>query len=82
MTDVATLENKHLIIFAKRLKQARLSSDFTQKELAELSGIAITHISHFENGRRMPNFSSLIKLVYALQISLNWLIGIKEKNIR
>lgn len=61
--------------FAKRLKNIRELSGLTQAELADKAKVPVTSISHFESGRREPNLENLIKLVKALGISADVLLG-------
>ena len=61
--------------FAKRLNNIRELSGLTQAELADKAKVPVTSISHFESGRREPNLENLIKLVKALGISADVLLG-------
>jgi len=56
-----------LLIFARRVKEYRLASRMSQRELAEKSGVSYTTISHFEQGKH-PNLTlnNLISLLRAL----------------
>ena len=61
--------------FGKRLSNIRELSGLTQSELAEKSKLDPSCISHFESGRRDPNLENLIKIVKALGISADILLG-------
>ena len=54
-----------LLLLAKRLKDYRLAARMSQKELADLSGVSQTTISHFEQGVNrnltLSNFISLLR---------------------
>lgn len=56
-----------LDILAKRLKEYRLATRMSQRELAQKSGVSYTTISHFEQGKNtnltMGNFISLLRCV-------------------
>lgn len=59
--------NEIMSILAQRLKEYRLAARLSQKELAELSGVSHTTISHFEQGvnRNMTlnNFISILRVL-------------------
>jgi transcriptional regulator with XRE-family HTH domain len=61
--------------FADRLRNLREMSGLTQAELGEKSKINSTQIAHFENGGREPNLENLVKIVKALGISADVLLG-------
>ena len=45
-----TTNSDMLALLAARVKEYRLAARLSQKELAELSGVSQTTISHFEQG--------------------------------
>jgi len=59
--------------FQSRLKQIRKQRDLSQRDVARLMNLPPSSISHFESGRRMPNFKNLIALADALAVSLDFL---------
>ena len=68
--------------FGKRVKARRLALGMTQNELARVSGLTQSTISHFETGVRFrPDFSSLVKLSAGLQCSVDYLLGKGELDI-
>jgi transcriptional regulator with XRE-family HTH domain len=58
----------------RRIKRRRQFLDLSQEALAERSGIHRTQFSLYENGRRMPLASSLIRLAAALEVSVDQLV--------
>ncbi|MCO6474775.1 MAG: type II toxin-antitoxin system Y4mF family antitoxin [Melioribacteraceae bacterium] len=56
---------------AKVIKNHRKKAGLTQKELADLSGLGKTVIFDIEKGKETVQFNSLIKVLNALNISLN-----------
>ena len=54
-----------LILLGKRIKEYRLAERKSQKELAELSGVSCSTISHFEQGSAdnitLKSFMSLLR---------------------
>jgi len=60
----------------ERLKKARKSRDLSQSDLAKLSRLVPSSISHFESGRREPSLTNFKKLCVALECSADELLGI------
>ena len=60
-----TTNSDMLALLAARVKEYRLAARLSQKELAELSGVGQTTISHFEQGvsrnLTLANFISLLR---------------------
>jgi transcriptional regulator with XRE-family HTH domain len=57
------------------LLQARKSRGLSQSELATLTGLKPSAVSHFETARRMPTVHNLLRLACALNVSLDALFG-------
>lgn len=55
----------------RAMVDARLSRNMTQKELAEVTGIAQGEISKLENGTRNPSIKLLQRLAEGLDMTLN-----------
>jgi len=64
--------------FGKRLKNIRLSLGLSQTKVGKLANMPNCQICHIENGDREPNIENLIKLVNALDVSSDLLLGIKK----
>lgn len=61
-------------IFAKNLKQLRISKHLSQNELADLSGLHRTYISSIECGNRNVSLENIQKLADALNIKAYFLL--------
>lgn len=62
--------------FPDRLRHARETlRKLSQSELAELSGLQPSAVSHFETGRRSPSFDNLKRLADALHVTTDYLLG-------
>jgi len=61
-----------------RLRQYRKSIGYSQKEIAEKTGIGRSYIAHVENGI-IPSSEFIIKLLNAFNISIDWLLTGKGK---
>ena len=58
--------------FAEYLKQKRLEKGLTQKQVAELCGLAVSQVQDYETGRRKtPAFLTVVKLARAVGFSLD-----------
>lgn len=65
--------------FSARLSAARELRGLSQAELAKRAGIQSSTIAHFEGGRRKPSFDNFVKLVEALEVPADFLIGRADK---
>lgn len=61
-------------IFRKRLKEARMEKDFTQKHLAELAGCTAAAISGYETDKK-PSIEIVSRIAKHLNVSIDWLCG-------
>lgn len=74
MTDKPTTPTNEMQ-FKDRLRILREMSGLTQSELARKADCQPSNIAHMEAGRREPNFANLVKIVKALGISADVLLG-------
>lgn len=56
------------------LKKARLNKGYTQEVLAEKSYIGLMYYGEIERGVKMPSTKTLIKIVEALEVSLDYIL--------
>lgn len=68
-------ETTDLMTFGERLVYARKKKGLNQKQLAELIGVRRTRLCSWEKGRRDPTASMIQKIVKALEVSEDWLMG-------
>lgn len=66
--------------FPKRLVEARKMRGLTQGQLAQKTKTAQVWVCHVERGRRLPSLDGLLKLVKALNVSADSLIGHSVNN--
>lgn len=62
--------------FGKILKELRLKSGLTQKQLAAQMGVTKSLISFYELQERVPSPSVLVKLSTIFHVSTDYLLGI------
>lgn len=65
--------------FNENLKEARLKSGLSQKDLSENIGVAKSTYSLYESGKREPNLDTIKKIASALNVSADTLLGIDEE---
>ena len=65
--------------FNENLKEARLKSVLSQKDLSENIGVAKSTYSLYESGKREPNVDTIKKIASALNVSAHTLLGIDEE---
>lgn len=65
-------------IFPIRLKELRLWRCMTQSDLALITGLKPSAISHFENGRRLPSLVNFKKLANGLHVTADQLLLERE----
>jgi DNA-binding XRE family transcriptional regulator len=68
-------------VFGQRLQQARKLRKLSQGELADISHLQPTAISHYENASRRPSLSNLSKLATALHVTVDYLVGRNDYDI-
>ena len=65
--------------FNENLKEARLKSGISQKDLAENIGVAKSTYSLYESGKREPNVDTITKIASSLNVSADTLLGIDNE---
>ena len=65
--------------FYENLKEARIKSGLSQKEVSENIGVAKSTYSLYESGNREPNVNTIKKIADVLNVSADTLLGIDEE---
>jgi len=55
----------------KEIKKARIEKEMSQQALEALTGIAYRHLSAIERGDINPRWDTVVKIAYALDLSLD-----------
>ncbi|MFR6655962.1 MAG: helix-turn-helix domain-containing protein [Anaerobutyricum hallii] len=58
--------------FAEELKKVREDKGYSQKALAEKSGIKVATITGYETGKTCPSLKSMIKIAQTLNCTFGW----------
>lgn len=76
------------IIVGKRLRKARELRGLSQVEAAKLAGIGVGQYNHYETGLMgdtlrttpyLPTLTNARRLACALDVSLDWLVGLSDQ---
>lgn len=67
-------ENEWLDIFGDNLASMLYDARYTQRDLAEMSGLSESSISNYIHKRKMPSVKAIINIAYALDCNINDLI--------
>ena len=54
-----------------RIKEVREQNHISQAQLAEMTDLSVSYISHIETGRKKPSLESLVRIASALGITLD-----------
>ena len=65
--------------FNENLKEARLKSGLSQKDLSENIGVAKSTYSLYESGKREPNVDTIKKIASVLNVSADMLLGLEAE---
>ena len=71
---MAISELEWLDIFSGNLRDLLKEARMTQTDLAEMTGIPKSSISRYIKGQRIPSVTTIIKMAYALDCSVEDLI--------
>lgn len=58
-----------------RIRERRRALNITIKQLAEIVGVSVGAISHYETGRRAPDPDMLSRIASALGVSVDYILG-------
>lgn len=62
-----------------RIRELRKTRGITMKQLGEVLGLAESTISQYENGKRQPDYETLLRLGEYFGVSVGYILGIEEK---
>ena len=63
---------------ALRLHEARTAKGYSMGQLSIKTGLSVSAICGYEAGRRLPSVDRLRDLCRALNVSADWVLGLKE----
>ena len=65
-------------VFSELLKDCRKRCGFTQRELANKLGVASSAVGMYEQGRREPDSTMLLKICAVLNTTTDYLLGLDD----
>lgn len=64
--------------FSKRLKELRIEQNLTIYSLSKKTGISPKTLKSYEEQKTKPSIKRFIKIVSALNVSCNYLLGLSD----
>jgi transcriptional regulator with XRE-family HTH domain len=65
-------------VFAERLRKRRKELNLTHVVFSQKTGLSRTQISHYELNKRDPRIDSLKAICQELDVSADYLLGLKD----
>ena len=62
-----------------RIKEARMARGLSQKDFAAMVNIAPNTLSQYETEKREPDLKTLVRISRSLGVSVDYLLGVDEK---
>lgn len=66
----------------KTVKQLRLETGITQKQLADKTGLSGEYISMLENGHKSPTIKTIIKIAESFNTPAFVIVALSEENLK
>lgn len=66
-------------IFGERLKDILCKMNISQSSFARFTGIPLTSLNRYLNGKTLPTITVVIQIAITLNISLDYLLGFSNK---
>ena len=74
MTRYAQSEAEWLSVFGDNLASFLRDYNMTQRELADLSGLSESAISHYVHKEKMPGIKAIVNIAHALNVDVDELV--------
>ncbi|MCR4998905.1 MAG: helix-turn-helix domain-containing protein [Lachnospiraceae bacterium] len=68
-----------MVNMGNKLKALRQQNNYTQKQIAERLGVAISAVSSYESGIRYPSYDSLVTLARIFHVNADYLLGLTAR---
>lgn len=68
-------------MFSERLKKVRKERGKTRQAMADLLNITLRAYQFYEEGKREPPYDRLVDLARELNVSIDYLLGLKDEPI-
>jgi transcriptional regulator with XRE-family HTH domain len=67
-----------MLKFSERLKELRISNNYTQQYMAELLGVKQQSYARYEYGTGEPSLDIVIKITEIFDVSADYLLGLSD----
>lgn len=67
-----------MVDFGSRLRALRTEKKLTQRQLAKRVNLAVSAISAYETGDRLPTYDVMVKFARIFHVSTDYLLGLDE----
>ena len=64
--------------FCKRIKELRMESGLTQKELADKLQTSNSAVCDWEKGRTQPDLQTLVRIAVLFNVQTDYLLGLSD----
>ena len=64
--------------FCKRIRELRIESGFTQKELADKLQTSNSAVCDWEKGRTQPDLQTLVQIAALFGVTTDYLLGVSD----
>ena len=68
-----------VMLFAARMREAKAARKVSWKKLAELTYINRGTLLWYRRGKGYPSVGRIIAIACVLQVSVDWLLGLREE---
>lgn len=65
-------------VFATRLREWRRERGYSQRQVSDLTGLTEQTVFNWGQGRSLPSYDALRKLVTSTGISADWWLGLTD----
>lgn len=73
--DRSTKDKQHLLKIGENIRTLRKQRGYSQEEFADIAGFSRSYYTEIETGKRNVSVLNLIKIIEALNVSPNEVIG-------
>lgn len=81
-TDMAGMDEEraeYALTFSARLREARTRLGYSHGDVASLLGVTREGYGRLERGRVMPRADLLLRVARLLNVSTDWLLGLRDE---
>ena len=73
------MDNLDFAIIGKRIKEVRTDRQLTQKYLAKVTDVNVSHISNIETNKVKVSLTLLVSICNAMNVTVDYILGNEDK---